>query len=154
MKKLIYDLLQWTWGMPQTLIGAGVYLKHMNDPHYDYRGARVTEWDRRDGLSLGKFVFVPARDNTDDGVGEDTGMGISSGDGAYDRFLLDHEYGHTIQSIILGPSYLFLVGLPSMIWNRAGYFARKRAKTGRSYYSAVFERTASQLGEREQAQKK
>jgi hypothetical protein len=33
-----------------------------------------------------------------------------------------------------------------MAWNRLSYFEKKRKKTGRSYYSAVFERTANQLG--------
>ena len=29
-----------------------------------------------------------------------------------------HEYGHTVQSMILGPFYLLAVGLPSIIWAR------------------------------------
>jgi len=28
---------------------------------------------------------------------------------------LVHEYGHTIQSIILGPLYLLIIGIPSSI---------------------------------------
>ena len=27
-----------------------------------------------------------------------------------------HEYGHTIQSIILGPLFLLVIGIPSCIW--------------------------------------
>ena len=42
--------------------------------------------------------------------------------------------------------YLPLVGAPSMAWNRLPYFINKRKETGRSYYSAIFERTANTLG--------
>ena len=125
IKKAGYTALQWTWGLPQTAAGAVLYLKHRNDEHFSYRGATATVWNSDRGVSLGKFIFVPAKSS---------------------EFLIDHEYGHTIQSLILGPMYLFLVGAPSMAWNRLPYFANKRKKTGRSYYSALFERTANQLG--------
>ncbi|MBR3124190.1 MAG: hypothetical protein IKF42_01980, partial [Mogibacterium sp.] len=64
------------------------------------------------------------------------------------RFLLEHEYGHTLQSLILGPFYLLVVGAPSMLWNRLPYFRSKRKKTGKSYYSAPFEKTANILAAR------
>jgi hypothetical protein len=128
LKKHAYTAVQWTWGLPQTLIGAVLYAVHRKDDHFDYRGAKATAWDKDAGVSLGKFIFVPRR------------AGGNSG-----RFLLEHEYGHTIQSLILGPFYLLAVGAPSMLWNRLPYFKRKRRKTGRSYYSAPFEKTASIL---------
>lgn len=140
LKHAIYNAAQWTWGLPQTLAGAGLYLKHRKDPHFNYNGARVTAWDRDAGISLGKFIFVP-RDGKKLGAGKAANPEVS-------RFLLDHEYGHSIQSLILGPAYLLIVGVPSLAWNRLPYFARRRKKTGRSYYSAVFESTASKLGER------
>ncbi len=135
LKKALYTAAQWTWGLPQTLAGAGLYLRHRKDPHFDYNGAKVTAWDRDSGVSLGKFIFVPAakRNRADEPV-------------KVSDFLLEHEYGHTIQSLLLGPAYLLLVGIPSFAWNRLPYFDRKRKKTGRSYYSAVFERTASDFG--------
>lgn len=131
LKKSLYTAAQWTWGLPQTLAGAGLYLRHKKDPHFDYNGAKVTAWDRDSGVSLGKFIFVPA--------GKREPVKVSD-------FLLEHEYGHTIQSLLLGPAYLLLVGIPSFAWNRLPYFDRKRKKTGKSYYSAVFERTASEFG--------
>lgn len=130
-KHTLYTLAQWTWGLPQTLLGAGLYLKHRKNRHFDYQGACVTAWNRKDGLSLGKFVFVPEKKDRQENV---------------DRFILEHEYGHTLQSLILGPAYLLMVGAPSMLWNRVPYFDRKRKRSGKSYYSVVFERTASQLG--------
>lgn len=125
LKTAGYNALQWTWGLPQTLAGALLYMKHRRDEHFSYRGATATVWDSDRGVSLGKFIFVPGKSSD---------------------FLIDHEYGHTIQSLILGPLYLPLVGAPSMAWNRLPYFINKRNETGRSYYSAIFERTANTLG--------
>ena len=131
LKKHAYTLAQWTWGLPQTLAGSILYLAHRKEDHFDYKGARATAWDKDTGISLGKFIFVPRR------------AGGSAG-----RFLLDHEYGHTIQSLILGPFYLLAVGAPSILWNRLPYFRRKRIRTGKSYYSAPFEKTANILAAR------
>ena len=128
LKKHAYNAAQWTWGLPQTLIGAALYVKHRNDDHFDYRGARATAWDKAAGLSLGKYIFVPRR-----------------ADGSSGKVLLEHEYGHSLQSLILGPFYLFVVGAPSMLWNRLPYFKSRRRKTGKSYYSAPFENTANVL---------
>ena len=128
LKKHAYTAAQWTWGLPQTLIGAALYVAHHKDDHFDYRGAKATAWDKDTGISLGKFIFVPRR------------AGGNAG-----RFLLEHEYGHTIQSLILGPFYLLAVGAPSMLWNRLPYFKNKRRKAGKSYYSAPFEKTANTL---------
>jgi hypothetical protein len=145
--KRLYSVLQWTWGLPQTLIGAAVFVIHKDDPHIDYGGATATGWKRKDGVSLGKFIFVPKQSVTaaEEGAMEKSAAGKCAA-GKEDRFLLEHEYGHTIQSLILGPAYLILVGLPSIIWSRLPYFSKMRKRTGRSYYSAVFERTASELG--------
>ena len=137
MDRKLYNLSQWTWGLPQTLLGAGLFLKHRKDRHYKYKGASVTAWDRDDGLSLGKFIFVPSGS---------VRPGAGSSDEASGGFMIDHEYGHSVQSLLLGPAYLLLVGIPSSAWNRLPYFERKRREQGRSYYSAVFERTANRLG--------
>lgn len=144
MNKHLYTLIQWTWGLPQTLIGSAVYLVHRKDKHFRYVGAVITAWDKPAGLSLGKFAFVPR------GYSHSRPKSIYTDlvtETKVDRFLLCHEYGHTIQSLILGPMYLILVGLPSIIWNRLPYYNRMRRETGKSYYSVVFERTASELGE-------
>jgi hypothetical protein len=46
-------------------------------------------------------------------------------------WVIKHEYGHSIQSKILGPLYL-LLGLFSIVW--AGFFAEYRRKNKVSYY--------------------
>ena len=52
-----------------------------------------------------------------------------------------HERGHSIQSMILGPLYLLVIGLPSLIW--AAWWHEGR---GVSYYSFYTERWADRLG--------
>ena len=152
--KHLYTAWQWTWGLPQTLAGAGLYLKHRKDPHFDYNGARVTAGSRNRGVSLGKFIFVPEKkgwgniQTPDSDSAAEKNSKKKAGEDSVSRYLLEHEYGHTIQSLILGPFYLLLVGIPSILWNRLPYFERKRRKTGRSYYSVIFERTANTLGEK------
>ena len=54
-----------------------------------------------------------------------------------------HEYGHSIQSKILGPLYLLVIGLPSIIW--AGLFEKYRNKHKISYYSFFTEKWANKL---------
>ena len=129
LKKHAYTAAQWTWGLPQTLIGAALYAAHRKDDHFDYRGAKATAWNRDAGISLGKFIFVPRRAG-----------------GNAEKFLLEHEYGHTIQSLILGPAYLLVIGLPSFLWANLPCFDRLRAKRGISYYTFYPEIWANRLG--------
>jgi len=51
-----------------------------------------------------------------------------------------HEYGHSIQSMILGPLYLIFIGIPSAIGNLV---SRKRRI---AYYSQPWEAWADRLG--------
>ena len=137
LKKHAYTAAQWTWGLPQTLLGAALYVAHRNDEHFDYHGAKATAWNKDAGISLGKFIFVPRKAG-----------------GPADNFLLEHEYGHTLQSLILGPFYLLAVGAPSILWNRLPYFKSKRKRSGKSYYSAPFEKTANILAALSNKEKK
>ena len=136
-------MIQWTWGLPQTLLGAAVFIVHKKDRHFDYNGATATEWKRSDGVSLGKFIFVPEGSRKGDAAQHSNEHSIKS-----DDFLLIHEYGHTIQSLVLGPLYLPVIGIPSFIWSNVPAFARKRQREQRSYYSFWVERSANWLGER------
>ena len=143
VKKHAYTAAQWTWGLPQTLIGAALYAAHRKDDHFDYRGAKATAWDKDTGVSLGKFIFVPRKRAPFNTAHSERAGG--NREVHADAFLLDHEYGHTLQSLILGPFYLLVIGAPSMLWNRLPYFKSKRKRSGKSYYSAPFEKTANIL---------
>ena len=97
MKRFLMMLLQCTWGIVQTLMGAVVCLKLIRCPHRIYRGCIDTRWDKRGGMSLGLFIFTP---------NEETERA---------QLVRVHEYGHCIQSIVLGPLYL-IPALISVIW--------------------------------------
>lgn len=133
MKRFLYILWQWIWGLPQNLVGAALYLffRITGCPHFRYQGALVTVWPIKSGsMSMGRFLFL-------DPTWE-----------ARDHFLLAHEYGHTIQSLMLGPLFLILVGLPSILWAGLPYFERLRRKKDLSYYDAYQENWANKLGAR------
>nr|BCX01108.1 MAG: hypothetical protein KatS3mg041_1154 [Bacteroidota bacterium] len=98
----------WTWELPNTLCGLlGLLLVWIcwgrRARMYPYRSAWVVEvpagrgaW----GLALGRFIFLRA--------------------GCADQ-MLAHEYGHVRQSRLLGPLYLPVIGLPSLLhafWHR------------------------------------
>lgn len=135
MNKKAYTIIQWTWGLPQTLAGMTLSRIYRGSPKTEYNGASVTLWDRSDGLSLGKYIFVP------DGSCDKSETGKTR---SFD--MLRHEYGHTMQSLVLGPFYLIAVGLPSLIWSRLPYFKKLRMKTGKRYDSILIERSATYIG--------
>ncbi len=134
MKIFIYRIWQCTWGIIQTLAGAVVFLLHYRDRHFSYHGAVATVWKMKSGVSLGMFVFVAS-----------TPSPANSSDGFSSRLLV-HEYGHTIQSLILGPLFLILVGIPSALWALLG---KKMRRERHIPYGAFFtEKWANSLGER------
>ena len=121
----IWQLL---WGLPQNIVGATMYAcLYPRRRHYVFRSAFVTEWALGSGLTLGMFIFVPRN---------------------CPRSLLAHEYGHTMQSLILGPLYLLAIVVPSMIWAGTPSLKRYRSSHGYSYYRFYCERWANLLSKR------
>ncbi len=127
MKKFLYTLVQLTWGLPQTLAGFIVYLvcRKQGCKSHLFHGGICTHWNRGGGVSLGLFFFCEPGER-----------------------LVCHEYGHTIQSLILGPLYLLVVGLPSSIWCNLKYFREYRRRTGTPYSHLYCEKWADRLGEK------
>ena len=128
MKQLLYRVIQWTWGLPQTLVGFLIFLIFRKCPHYNYHGAIVTQWNSPDSVGLGMFIML-AKDHPEK------------------EPLLVHEYGHTIQSLILGPLFLLFAGFPSFAWAGIPYFRKYRKKNKVSYYGVYPENWANCLGE-------
>lgn len=113
--KLILNILLFIWQLPQIIIGFFVRLFTGATKNGDYYN-----WKSNTGLSLSSyFMFVYAN--------------------ASETVKL-HEYGHSIQSKILGWFYLIIIGLPSLIW------ACIWKKTGKSYYWFYTESWANILG--------
>ena len=116
VQKWLFRAVQWTWGLPQTLLGLLVLLAHWDCRREEHRGAVAVRWGRPTGLSLGMFLFLPPSE---------------------DRWYLLHEYGHSLQSLLLGPLYLPLVALPSVFWCRFPPL-RRLWTSGRVAYDAVY----------------
>ena len=116
-----------------------MFVKHFKSKHYAYHGAIITEWNVKSSMSLGLFVFV-----TSDPYFAPKYEGQISIQELSKRLLV-HEYGHTIQSLILGPLYLIIIGIPSTLW---GFVGAKKRKDDQIPYGAFFtEGWANRLGE-------
>lgn len=120
-------IIMFFWQLPQNLLAMFVI---------GFSGARFNFWQgdaevylhyHRFGVALGDHIIV------DSNASDQT---------------LKHEYGHVLQSRMLGPLYLLVVGLPSITMNilstilyRAG-----RPKFLQNYYSRWPESWADRLG--------
>lgn len=133
---LFYYLIEWTWGLPMTLIGLITFLiaKSFGCRTYWYRNAMciVVPWDFG-GLEMGMF-FVR---------------------GEHCESVCAHEYGHSIQNLWWGPLMPFVICIPSGIryWYREIRYsiAHKPCKT--KYDDIWFEGQATRLGELAEADK-
>lgn len=124
MKVFLFRLWQWTWGLPQTLLGAIICLTCRSCPHYTYRGCVVTRWNQRGSLGVGMFLFM----------------------GTEDPQVRVHEFGHSVQSLILGPLFLIIMGIPSFLWANLPPCRKLRKEKGVSYYRFYPESNANWLG--------
>ncbi len=142
MKSVLYFIWQWSWGILQSALGLIVFLFHIHAKHYFYHGAVVTEWKSVSSVSLGLFVFVTSEPFFFDQLKNEY-----SAEELSERPLV-HEYGHTIQSLILGPLYLIVIGIPSTLWGFLPSLNNKRKTEGLSYFSFFTEKWANVLGEK------
>lgn len=130
----LYTLLQFTWGICQNIVGLLVWLilgiLNPRRKRAYYHGAILTHWKFPFSMGLGMFIFYGH-----EGTEEEKEVKV-------------HEYGHTIQSIILGPLFLFVIGIPSCVWAFTPVFNRWR-KAGRYKYTDFYpEKWANKLGEK------
>ena len=98
MKKFFIDYI---WQLPQNLLGA-LYKECIIDniiTRVNYNAEDYECYLTRNGggITLGRFIFVNQKFID------------------LEETIL-HEIGHTKQSKILGPLYLIIIGLPSILW--------------------------------------
>lgn len=134
IKKFLFYLLQWTWGLPVNLIGGIIFLfcvgiKKRRGQHFGYSYIVYLPWNSG-GLSLGLFIFM--KDNHKSKVW------------TYNTRI--HEYGHTWQCLILGPLYYLVIALPSAIW--CNCFEGYRKRNNVSYYKLYCEAWANSFGQK------
>lgn len=133
--RFLVGIMQFTWGFPQSLLGFLLFVLNIHRKHYFYRNCLMTEWNNKNSCSLGFFVFIAA-------------------DHRFKKQVMKHEYGHCIQSLLLGPAYLLLIGLPSFLWCNLPLFERKRRKENISYYAFYPESWADDLADKYASDKK
>ena len=129
--KYIRNLILFIWQLPQhivALIYFGYLVMMCKDLGVDsrYKQAIVIPCIMRGAVTLGNYVFV----------------GLNS---EYKK-TVKHELGHTIQSKILGPLYLIVIGIPSITYcGLRMIFPSLRKK---NYYDFYTEKTANYLSEK------
>ena len=129
-KEKMKKVLLYLWQFPQSLAGVAARCY--------YRGHVATSFVFDKELNI-KYFVVPSL----------AGNGISFGPFVFVKYYYfdaittyEHERGHSLQSLYLGPLYLFIIGIPSLLW--AIWY--KKHPNG-SYYSFFTERWADKLAE-------
>lgn len=141
----LYVFIQLTWGLIQTSIGFILFLFYFKCPHDFYHGSIRTKWTSFNGISLGLFIFTP---NESDGHLLQRMRNNQTELNNQCARISVHEYGHTYQSLLLGPFYLFIIGIVSWSWARLNRYKTLRKKYGVPYSFCWTEQWANHLGER------
>ena len=118
--KTLENISCWTWELLQTIIGLFVIWIYKAE-YFKDKGNRKIYLSKTmpGGISLGRYIILNTRYTSD----------IKTH---------NHEYGHTRQSLYLGPLYLFVIGIPSIL-NAAFDFTSY-------YYDFYTEKWADKLG--------
>jgi hypothetical protein len=122
--------LFWVWQFPQHVLALVLLwvVRRKLDMVHRYKTSKVF-WHRRLGwgISLGQYILL---------------------DLSHDDVTLQHEYGHAVQSKMLGPLYLIIVGIPSFSMNMLSLLFWKLGYKGFAYryYQRWPETWADRLG--------
>lgn len=120
-------MLLWIWQQPQNLVG---WLLTRRSKSRLVTGTKEDEYTVyfykkffNSGVSLGDYIIL-TRNNRD-------------------YKTIHHEHGHQKQSRMLGPLYLIVIGLPSLLGN---IYSRLTHKSAEWYYKQPWEAWADKLG--------
>ena len=122
--KIATKILRWIWELPQCLLGVILTKCYNVRKTKSYNGISVYIGRFPGGISLGQII-----------ISNELSWNYNT------NFTREHEYGHTRQSLYLGPLYLLVVGFPSILWA-----AIHTPHSKRSYYSVYPENWADRLG--------
>lgn len=128
MQVILYNFMQifmFIWQLPQNVLGLVLLLILRGETRHRL-GSILFYYLRTfpGGITLGEYIIL----GTDESV------------------TIRHEFGHVKQSRILGPLYLLVIGLPSIVhaWLNDGIRCCRRHDTG--YYHFYTETWADRLG--------
>lgn len=132
--KLLKHLFLFLWQLPQNIIGGLCTLNYdMWHSYYAADGELIDVYFKpwlRSGISLGDTIVI------------DSMYYDAISDNALFKCIY-HEHGHQKQSRMLGPLYLILIGLPSLLGNLV---FRLFKINSRYYYKLPWEAWADKLG--------
>lgn len=136
-------ILKYIWQLPQHIVALVLILYYrynkygcMKSPYEIYVNKKITvnvyKADMRGpGISLGNYIITNPYEYR-----------ITS-------TVVKHEYGHQRQSLYLGPLYLIVIGIPSLlgnIWDANFHKKWSPEKSYRWYYNQPWEKWADKLG--------
>lgn len=122
---LFLQILLWIWQLPQNLVGLLFLLFITGEVKHKLGSIRFFYAKNfPGGITLGEYIILYTRDEWD----------------------VRHEFGHVIQSRILGPLYLPVVGLCSLVhaWLNEAIGCCKKHPEG--YHHFWTEKWANKLG--------
>ena len=128
INKPLYYILNLTWGLPLTLVGALVALGliitgHQAKPHGGCLYFNIGHsWG---GINLGLFFITDKNDYLP---------------------TKNHEYGHSLQNAAFGPLMIFLIAIPSAIRYWVFEWRKKHNRPSVPYDAIWFEGQATYLG--------
>jgi len=126
-RRAVINVYFWIWQLPQNILGLimSLFLRPLTKLNADTIATVYSSSRMSGGISLGDYAFVSK---------------IS----AKDKLTVAHEgTGHAKQSMMLGPLYLIVIGLPSLIW--AGLYGSVIKPTKNGYYKFYTEKWADKL---------
>lgn len=129
----LYWLLQFTWCAPQNLIGLLLHLLIKRNGYFSYKQSAVTYWPLRYSMGMGRYIFITCCYGKPASADHENKLLYRT---------LQHEYGHCKQSLLLGPCYLPVIALPSLLWCVLPCCRHYRQHKGISYHSFYTERWA------------
>lgn len=98
IKDTIISSLKWIWQFPQNILAICLEGILCNPVTGGKENGNQIIWCNTlsSAISLGDYLFIPTNAT---------------------KKSIEHEYGHSRQSNILGPLYLIIIGIPSIIHN-------------------------------------
>lgn len=117
-------VILYIWQLPQNLVGLLFLLFIQGEKRHELNGIRFYYLKIfPGGITVGEYVIV----------------------GTKQELTVRHEYGHVLQSRILGPLYLIVIGLPSLIhaWINGAIGCCEKHDEG--YYHFYTEKWADKL---------
>ena len=133
--KALYNILLYIWQLPQNILGLILILIYKPYIKLTLDNGNLVYFTKNliGGISLGKYSIIG-------GILKDieyiNPLSITA---------IRHEsLGHGTQSKMLGPFYLIIIGLPSIIW--AFIYGRYIPRTKNGYYKFYTEKWADKLG--------